>query len=65
MFGDYVLWFPKGKNTHLGMFKKRWFGPFRQYCSANNIVLLVYVNKFETNLVLVNINKLNCTNMWI
>jgi hypothetical protein len=28
-FGDYVLWFPKGENTHLGKFKKRWFGPFR------------------------------------
>ncbi len=27
-FGDYVLWFPKGKQTHLGKFKKRWFGPF-------------------------------------
>jgi hypothetical protein len=28
-FGDYVLWFPKGEKTHLGKFKKRWFGPFR------------------------------------
>jgi hypothetical protein len=28
-FGDYVLWFPKGKKTHVGKFKKRWFGPFR------------------------------------
>jgi hypothetical protein len=27
-FGDYVLWFPKGGKTHLGKFKKRWFGPF-------------------------------------
>jgi hypothetical protein len=26
-FGDYVLWLPKGENTHLGKFKKRWFGP--------------------------------------
>jgi hypothetical protein len=28
-FRNYVLWFPKGKKTHLGKFKKRWFGPFR------------------------------------
>jgi hypothetical protein len=27
-FGDYVMWFPKGKKSHLGKFKKRWFGPF-------------------------------------
>jgi hypothetical protein len=26
---NYVLWFPKGEKTHLGKFKKRWFGPFR------------------------------------
>ncbi len=28
-FGDYVLWLPKGENTYLGKFKKRWFGPFK------------------------------------
>jgi hypothetical protein len=28
-FGDYVLSFPKGENTHLGKFKKTWFGPFK------------------------------------
>ncbi len=28
-FGDYVMWFPKGKKSHLGKFKKRWFGPFK------------------------------------
>jgi hypothetical protein len=28
-FRYYVLWFPKGENTHLGKFKKRWFGPFK------------------------------------
>jgi hypothetical protein len=27
-FGDYVLWFPKGENTHLGKFKNIWFDPF-------------------------------------
>jgi hypothetical protein len=58
-FGDYVLWFPKGEKTHLGKFKKRWFGPFRvQYCLPNNIVFLVFVNNFEPNPILVNVNKL-------
>jgi hypothetical protein len=58
-FGDYVLWFPKGENTHLGKFLKRWFGPFRVlYCLPNNTVLLVSINNFEPNPVLVNVNKL-------
>jgi hypothetical protein len=43
----------------MGKFKKRWFEPFKvQYCSFNNIVLLISVNNFEPNLVLVNVNKL-------
>jgi hypothetical protein len=47
------------KDTCLGKFKKRWFGPFMvQYCLPNNIVHFVFVNNFESNLVLVNINKL-------
>jgi hypothetical protein len=58
-FGNYVLWFPKGEKTHLGKFKKRWFNPFRvQYFLPNNILLLVFVNNFKPNLVLVNVNKL-------
>jgi len=27
-FGDYVLWFPKGNNLHLGKFTRTWFGPY-------------------------------------
>jgi hypothetical protein len=50
-FWDYVLWFPKGENTHLGKFKV-------QYCLPNNIYFLVYVNNFEPNPILVNVNKL-------
>jgi hypothetical protein len=43
----------------MGKFKKRWFGPFKvQYYLPNNIVLHVYVNKFEPNPILVNVNKL-------
>ncbi len=58
-FGDYVLWFPKGEKTYSGKFKKRWFGPFKvQYCLPNNIVLIIYVNNFEPNPILVNVNKL-------
>jgi hypothetical protein len=56
---EIMLWFPKGKKSHLGKFLKRWFGPFRvQYCLPNSNVLLVYVNNFEPNLALVNIYKL-------
>ncbi len=58
-FNDYVLWFPKGDKSHLGKFTKKWFGPYKvQYVLPNNIVLLVTIEKFETNLVLVNVNKL-------
>jgi hypothetical protein len=35
------------------------FGPFKvQYCLPNNIVILISINNFEPNLILVNINKL-------
>jgi hypothetical protein len=58
-FGDYVLWFPKGNKSHLGKFIKKWFGPYIvQYVLPNNTMLLVTIEKFETNLVLVNMNKL-------
>jgi len=58
-FGDYVSWFPKGENTHLGKFFKSWFGSFKVlYCLLNIIVLLVSINNFEPNLILVNVNKL-------
>ncbi len=43
----------------MGKFKNKWFGPFRvQYCSPNNIILFVFVNNFEPNPILVNVNKL-------
>ncbi len=58
-FGDYVLWFPKGNKSHLGKFTRKWFRPYKvQYVLPNNIVLLVTIEKFETNLVLINMNKL-------
>jgi len=57
-FGDYVMWFPKGNKSHLGKFIRKWFGPYKlQYVLPNNIVLLV-IEKFETNPMLVNVNKL-------
>jgi hypothetical protein len=49
-FGDYVLWFPKGGETHLGKFKKIWFGLFWvQYCLPNNIIyfFLTILNKVQ------------------
>ena len=57
--GDYVLWFPKGANVHAGKLRNKWFGPYRvQYLLPNNTVLLVTVDKFDLDLVIVNINKL-------
>jgi hypothetical protein len=58
-FGDNVLWFLKVILVHVPKFQRRWFGPYRiQYCLLNNMVLLVIIDKFDPNLVLVNINKL-------
>ncbi len=58
-FGDYVLWFPKGNKSHLGKFIKKWFGPYKiQYVLPNNTMLLVTIKKFETNPMLINVNKL-------
>ena len=57
--GDYVLWFPKGANVHTGKLRNKWFGPYRvQYLLSNNTVLLVTVDKFDPDPVIVNINKL-------
>ena len=57
--GDYVLWFPKGANVHGGKLRNKWFGPYRvQYLLPNNTVLLVTVDKFDPDPVIVNINKL-------
>jgi hypothetical protein len=57
--GDYVLWFPKGKKSHLGKFYRKWFEPYRiQYMLPNNTMLLVTIEKFEAKPMLVNVNKL-------
>ncbi len=53
------MWFPKGNKSHLGKFTRKWFGLYiTQYVLLNNIVLLVTIEKFETNTMLVNMNKL-------
>jgi hypothetical protein len=52
------MWFPKGNKSHLGKFTNKWFSLYSvQYVLTNNIMLLVTIEKFETNLVLVNVNK--------
>ncbi len=57
-FGDYVLWFPKGNKSHLGKFTRKWFGLYRvHYVLPNNNVLLVTIEKFKANPMLVNVNK--------
>jgi hypothetical protein len=44
---------------HLENFTEKWFGLYKiQFCLPNNIVRLVIVDKFDPNLILVNVNKL-------
>jgi hypothetical protein len=58
-FGKYVLWFPRVISKHAPKFQRWWFGPYQiWYCLPNNIILLVTIDKFDLNLLLVNINKL-------
>ena len=53
------MWYPKGANIHAGKLRNKWFGPYRvQYLLPNNTVLLVTVDKFDPDPVIVNINKL-------
>jgi hypothetical protein len=53
------MWFLKGNKSHLGKFTRKWFGLYKiQYVLPNNTALLVTIEKFEANLVLVNVNKL-------
>jgi hypothetical protein len=48
--GNFVLWFPKKQTSRLGKFKKRWFNFYKvQYC------LLMTIDKFDPNFILVNI----------
>ncbi len=51
--------FQRANKSHLGKFTRKWFGPYKiQYVLLNNIVLLMTIEKFTTNHVLVNVNKL-------
>jgi len=44
---------------HVQKFQTQCFGPYRiQYCLPNNIILLVTIDKFDSNPIHVNINKL-------
>jgi hypothetical protein len=53
------MWFPKGNKSHLGKFIRKWFGPYIvQFMLSNNTMLLVIIEKFEINPMLVNVNKL-------
>ncbi len=54
-----MLWFLGVISKHVPKFQRRWFGQYIiQYCLPNNIILFVTINKFDPNLVHVNINKL-------
>lgn len=55
----HVLQFPNGQKMHLENFTEKWFGLYKiQFCLPNNIVRLIIVDKFDPNLILVNVNKL-------
>ncbi len=56
-FGDYVLWFPKVNKSHLGIGNGLDLIEDNMCCQIT-FVLLVTIEKFETNPVLVNVNKL-------
>ncbi len=57
-FGDNVSSCPKGNKSHLKRFTRKWFGSYKvQYVLLNNTMLLVTIEKFETNPMLVNVNK--------
>jgi hypothetical protein len=45
--------------AHTPKFQRRWVGLYKiQYCLLSNATLLVTIDKFDPNLVLININKL-------
>jgi hypothetical protein len=53
------MWFLKGNKSHLGKFTRKWFGLYKiQYVLPNNTVLFMTIEKFETNFLLINVNKL-------
>jgi hypothetical protein len=53
------MWFPKGNKWHLGKFIRKCFRSYKvSYVLPNNTMLLVTIEKFETNPMLVNVNKL-------
>ncbi len=48
----------KGNKSHPRKFTRKWFGPYIiQYVLPNNIVFLVIIENFETNPMLINVNK--------
>jgi hypothetical protein len=47
------------ENEHVGKFKNRWFGLCRvQNKISNNTIILVTIETFEANSIILNINKL-------
>jgi hypothetical protein len=51
--------FQRANKSHLGKFTRKWFGLYKvQYVLPNNTILLVTIEKFETNPIVVNVNKL-------
>lgn len=57
--GNYVLWLSKGTNIYNNKLHSKWFGPYHvPYVLSNNMVLLITVQYFDHDPVIVNVNKL-------
>ncbi len=55
-FGNYVLWFLRVASKHALKFQRQWFKPHKiQYYLPNDIVKFIIIDKFDPNLILVNI----------
>jgi hypothetical protein len=58
--GDYVLWIPKARKNTPREIQKQWFGSYKilvLFASCNTSLLLT-MDKFDPNPILLNINKL-------
>jgi len=56
--GDIVIWFPKSRKEHIEFFLNDGLACIKYIFLPNNIILLINIDKFEPNPILVNINKL-------
>jgi len=55
----FCLWILGAIKAHNPKLRRQWFGPYKiHYCLPNNTILLMTIDKFDPNPILVSINKL-------